>query len=282
MKPLDTKKNLSAELLEVQPGNFETLGDSAPVDAKMLTEDLNVYYGAKQALHAVTLGVSQNEVLALIGPSGCGKTTFIRCLNRMNDEVKMCRVEGKISLDGQDINASGIRAEQIRLRVGMVFQRPNPFPVSIYDNIAYGLRIHGVCRNRTEMDERVNFCLEQVGLIDDVRDRLRESALSLSGGQQQRLCIARTIALNPEVILMDEPCSALDPISTSRIEQLIEQLRENFSVVIVTHSMHQAARISDRIAYFHTGYLIEAGKTTDIFSNPMHELTNNYLTGRFG
>ena len=269
-------------MLEIDAGEFRSLGETTPDGAKLLTRDLSVFYGAKQALFSVGLGVADNEVLALIGPSGCGKTTFLRCLNRMNDEISQCRVEGSISLDGKDIYKDFARAEQLRLRIGMVFQKPNPFPVSIYDNIAYGLRIHGMHSSRADLDEQVQRCLERVGLIDDVRDRLQENAFSLSGGQQQRLCIARTIALNPEVILMDEPCSALDPISTSRIEELIEQLRESFSVVVVTHSMHQAARISDRIAYFHTGYLIEAGKTTTIFSNPLHELTNNYLTGRFG
>ena len=275
-------KSVAVADLEVSGGQFETLGEALPKQTKISVHDLSVYYADKQALYSVSLGVSDNEVLALIGPSGCGKTTFLRCLNRMNDEISYCRITGSLILDGEEIYTRKVPAELLRLRVGMVFQRPNPFPKSIYDNIAYGLRIHNKCSSHKQMDEVVLNSLERVNLIDEVRDRLHDNALSLSGGQQQRLCIARTVALNPEVILMDEPCSALDPISTSKIEQLIEQLRADFSVVVVTHSMHQAARISDRIAYFHAGYLIEVGQTTTMFSNPLHELTNNYLTGRFG
>ena len=282
MNAADNKAPGLSDLQEFDPQAFEAFGEILPEGSKLVSRELDVHYGAKQALHRISLGVLDNEVLALIGPSGCGKSTFLRCLNRMNDDISYCRIAGRITLDGEDIYDRRLRAEQLRLRIGMVFQKPNPFPASIYDNIAYGLRIHGMCASRAEMDERVLECLERVSLINDVREQLHESAFKLSGGQQQRLCIARSIALNPEVILMDEPCSALDPISTSRIEGLIEQLRESFAVVVVTHSMHQAARISDRIAYFHAGCLIEVGKTTAIFSNPLHELTNNYLTGRFG
>jgi phosphate transport system ATP-binding protein len=230
----------------------------------------------------VNLDIGLNEVIALIGPSGCGKSTFIRCLNRMNDTIESARITGEITLDGEDIYARHMDVVMLRARVGMVFQKPNPFPKSVYDNVAYGPRIHGLARDRAELDEIVQTSLERAGLWTEVKDRLEEPGTGLSGGQQQRLCIARTIAVNPEVILMDEPCSALDPIATARIEDLIDELRQNYAIVIVTHSMQQAARVSQRTAYFHLGKLIEVGDTDEIFTNPRHKLTEDYITGRFG
>ena len=244
--------------------------------------NVDVFYAAKQAIDNISLDIGRNEVIALIGPSGCGKSTFLRCLNRMNDTIESARVEGKILLDGTDIYDRAMDVVSLRARVGMVFQKPNPFPKSIYDNVAYGPRIHGLAENRAELDEIVHSSLQRAGLLDEVKDRLNESGTSLSGGQQQRLCIARTIAVSPEVILMDEPCSALDPIATAKIEDLIDELRENFAIVIVTHSMQQAARVSQRTAYFHLGSLIEVNNTDLIFTNPEHRLTEDYITGRFG
>jgi phosphate transport system ATP-binding protein len=250
--------------------------------AKMKAADVGVFYGEKQALKHVNLDIHENEVTALIGPSGCGKSTFLRTLNRMNDVIEGCRVTGEITLDTQDIYDSGIDVVQLRARVGMVFQKPNPFPKSIYDNVAYGPRIHGLVRTKEETDDVVARSLERAGLFKEVKDRLLESGTGLSGGQQQRLCIARAIAVDPEVILMDEPCSALDPIATARIEELIDELRSNYTIVIVTHSMQQAARVSQKTAFFHLGELVEVGDTAQIFTNPSDERTQGYITGRFG
>jgi phosphate transport system ATP-binding protein len=244
--------------------------------------NVSVFYGQKQALKDVTIDVGRRQVLAMIGPSGCGKSTFLRCLNRMNDTIPGARVTGSISLDGRDIQDEREDVVQLRARIGMVFQKPNPFPKSIYDNVAYGPRIHGLARGRAELDDVVCTSLTRAGLWDEVKDRLSSPGTGLSGGQQQRLCIARAIAVQPNVILMDEPCSALDPIATARIEDLIDELRESYAIVIVTHSMQQAARVSQRTAYFHLGELIEVGDTDRVFTNPRHRLTEDYITGRFG
>ncbi|MBV9345032.1 MAG: phosphate ABC transporter ATP-binding protein [Gammaproteobacteria bacterium] len=251
-------------------------------DAVFICRDVNVFYGAKQALKNVSIDIAPRQVLALIGPSGCGKSTFLRCLNRMNDTIPGARVTGSIKLDGQDIHDPALDVVQLRARIGMVFQKPNPFPKSIYDNVAYGPRIHGLARSRAQLDEIVCSSLTRAGLWDEVKDRLRSPGTGLSGGQQQRLCIARTIAVQPEVILMDEPCSALDPVATARIEDLIDELCQSYAIVIVTHSMQQAARVSQRTGYFHLGELIEVGDTDRIFTNPRHRLTEDYITGRFG
>nr|WP_260294672.1 phosphate ABC transporter ATP-binding protein PstB [Sedimenticola hydrogenitrophicus] len=259
-----------------------TVGDITSADPRMTARNVNVYYGDKLAINNVSLDIGVNEVIAMIGPSGCGKSTFLRCLNRMNDTIDICRVEGEIRLDDQDIYDSGLDVVPLRAQVGMVFQKPNPFPKSIYDNVAYGPRIHGLTSNKNDLDEVVEQALLKAGLWDEVKDRLDEVGTGLSGGQQQRLCIARTIAVAPEVILMDEPCSALDPIATARIEELIDELREQYTIAIVTHSMQQAARVSQRTAYFHLGELVEVGKTDDIFTTPRHRLTEDYITGRFG
>jgi len=244
--------------------------------------DVSVFYGAKQALKEVTLDVGRRQVLAAIGPSGCGKSTFLRCLNHMNDTIPGARVSGCIRLDGRDIHEESLDVAQLRARIGMVFEKPNPFPKSIYDNVANGPRIHGMARSRAHLDDIVCTSLTRAGLWDEVKDRLSSPGTGLSGGQQQRLCIARTIAVQPDVILMDEPCSALDPIATARIEDLIDELRESYAIVIVTHSMQQAARVSQRTAYFHLGELIEVGDTDRVFTNPRHRLTEDYITGRFG
>ncbi|HUU25400.1 MAG TPA: phosphate ABC transporter ATP-binding protein PstB [Methyloceanibacter sp.] len=248
----------------------------------MDAHDVSVFYGEKQALFDVSLGIRDRSVTALIGPSGCGKSTFLRCLNRMNDTIEGCRVTGDITLDGENITAPRVDPVQLRARVGMVFQKPNPFPKSIFENIAYGPRIHGLASSKADLEEIVVSSLQKAGLYNEVKDRLDESGTSLSGGQQQRLCIARAISVNPEVILMDEPCSALDPIATARIEALMEELKANYCMVIVTHSMQQAARVSQRTAFFHMGYLIEEGDTTEVFTNPKLEKTQDYITGRFG
>lgn len=260
----------------------ETVGKPFVDDPRMTCRNINVFYGEKQAILDISLDVGANEVIAMIGPSGCGKSTFLRCLNRMNDTVDSCRVEGDIKMNGNDIYHKNMDVVLLRARVGMVFQKPNPFPKSIYDNIAYGPRIHGLTRNKVELDEIVESSLNKAGLWDEVKDRLSQPGTGLSGGQQQRLCIARAIAVSPDVILMDEPCSALDPIATARIEDLIDELRQNFTIAIVTHSMQQAARVSQRTAYFHLGSLIEVGPTDQIFTNPKHQLTEDYITGRFG
>lgn len=249
---------------------------------KMSAKKVNVFYGENHALKDITLNINPNQVTALIGPSGCGKSTFLRCLNRMNDTIDICRVEGTITLDNQNINDKALDVVQLRARVGMVFQKPNPFPKSIYDNIAYGPRLHGIAKNKSDLDDIVHSSLKKAGLWNEVHDRLNESGTSLSGGQQQRLCIARTIAIEPEVILMDEPCSALDPIATAIIEELIEELKTRYAIVIVTHSMQQAARISQETAFFHLGKLMEMGDTTTMFTNPKHEKTKDYITGRYG
>ncbi|MEW7979057.1 MAG: phosphate ABC transporter ATP-binding protein PstB [Candidatus Sedimenticola endophacoides] len=248
----------------------------------MTCRNVDVYYADKHAIQDVSLDIGTNEVISMIGPSGCGKSTFLRCLNRMNDTIDICRVSGEILLDGVDIYDRSLDVVPLRARVGMVFQKPNPFPKSIYDNIAYGPRIHGLADGRAELDGIVEDSLRRAGLWDEVKDRMEQPGTGLSGGQQQRLCIARAIAVCPEVILMDEPCSALDPIATARIEELIDELRENYTIAIVTHSMQQAARVSQHTAYFHLGRLVEVGKTDDIFTNPRHKLTEDYITGRFG
>ena len=250
--------------------------------AKMKTRNVNVHYAEKHALRDVSLDIGEREVTAFIGPSGCGKSTFLRCLNRMNDTIDICRVTGELELDGQDIYADSVDVVQLRASIGMVFQKPNPFPKSIYDNIAYGPRVHGLVSNKSGLDEIVEQSLHKAGLFDEVKDRLGDPGTSLSGGQQQRLCIARAIAVGPEVILMDEPCSSLDPIATARIEELIDELRQNYTIVIVTHSMQQAARVSQKTAFFHLGDLIEQGETPQIFTNPRDEKTQGYITGRFG
>ena len=260
----------------------ETVGSPFVDTPKMMTRNVDVFYGEKQAIFDVSLDIAQNEVIAMIGPSGCGKSTFLRCLNRMNDTIPSCRVSGSMSLDGEDLYGADLDPVLLRARVGMVFQKPNPFAKSIYDNVAYGPRIHGLSSNRAELDDIVVDSLMKAGLHDEVKDRLDAPGTSLSGGQQQRLCIARSIAVSPEVILMDEPCSALDPIATAKIEELIDELRQNYAIAIVTHSMQQAARVSQRTAYFHLGKLVEVNDTNDVFTNPQHELTENYITGRFG
>ena len=260
----------------------QTVGDASVENPRMTCRKVNVYYGDNQAIKNVSLDIGRNEVIAMIGPSGCGKSTFLRCLNRMNDTIEGCRVTGEISLDGIDIYDPKVDVVPLRAQVGMVFQKPNPFPKSIYDNIAYGPKIHGLVANKTELDEIVETSLKKAGLWNEVKDRLDQPGTGLSGGQQQRLCIARTIAVNPEVILMDEPCSALDPIATAVIEDLMHELRKHYTIVIVTHSMQQASRVSQRTAYFHLGDLIEIGPTEVIFTNPRHELTQDYITGRFG
>jgi phosphate transport system ATP-binding protein len=248
----------------------------------MMCRHVNVYYGDNHAIKDVSLDIGRNEVISMIGPSGCGKSTFLRCLNRMNDTIDGCRVTGEILLDDVNIYDDKVDVVPLRAQVGMVFQKPNPFPKSIYDNIAYGPKIHGLAESKSDLDEIVEISLQKAGLWSEVKDRLDQPGPGLSGGQQQRLCIARTIAVNPEVILMDEPCSALDPIATAVIEDLIDELREQYTIVIVTHSMQQASRVSQRTAYFHLGDLIEIGPTEVIFTNPRHELTQDYITGRFG
>ena len=265
-----------------EPGARTVQAQSAVEPPVFSCRDVNVYYHGKQALKNVSIDVARRQVLAMIGPSGCGKSTFLRCLNRMNDTIPGARVTGSITLDGSDIHDERRDVVQLRARVGMVFQKPNPFPKSIYDNVAYGPRIHGLARSRAHLDDIVCTSLTRAGLWDEVKDRLGSPGTGLSGGQQQRLCIARTIAVQPEVILMDEPCSALDPVATARIEDLIDELRESYAIVIVTHSMQQAARVSQRTAYFHLGELIEVGDTDRVFTNPRHRLTEDYITGRFG
>ncbi len=262
--------------------NRQTVGEITVNNPRMTCRNVDVFYGSKQAIKNVSLDVGRNEVIAMIGPSGCGKSTFIRCLNRMNDTIEGCRITGEIALDGVDIYGKNIDVVPLRAQVGMVFQKPNPFPKSIYENVAYGPKIHGLAQNKAELDDIVETSLKKAGLWDEVRDMLEHPGTGLSGGQQQRLCIARTIAVSPEVILMDEPCSALDPIATAVIEDLIDELREQYSIVIVTHSMQQASRVSQRTAYFHLGDLIEIGPTDKIFTRPNHQLTEDYITGRFG
>jgi phosphate transport system ATP-binding protein len=249
---------------------------------KIRAKNLDVFYGDKQALFNVNLELNEKEVTALIGPSGCGKSTFIRCINRMNDVIDICKIEGSIEMDGFDINDKSIDVVELREKVGMVFQKPNPFPKSIYDNISYGPKIHGKGETKDELDEIVENSLKKAALWNEVKDRLNEPGTSLSGGQQQRLCIARAISVNPQVILMDEPCSALDPIATAKIEELIDELKATYTIVIVTHSMAQAVRVSQKTGFFHLGKLIEVGKTEKIFKNPDNKMTQDYITGRFG
>ena len=270
--------------IETSTINEQKIGmDQAEETAnKMSTRNLDVYYGDKQALFDINVDIPERSVTALIGPSGCGKSTFIRCLNRMNDTIDGCRVEGDIHIDKSDIYDRGLDVVELRARIGMVFQKPNPFPKSIYDNVAYGARIHGLAQNREELDEIVHNSLKRAGLLKEVEDRLDAPGTGLSGGQQQRLCIARAIAVSPEVILMDEPCSALDPIATAHIEELIDELRENFTIVIVTHNMQQAARVSQKTAFFHLGVVVECNATSEIFTSPRDERTQGYITGRYG
>ncbi len=260
----------------------KTVGNVYSDKPRITARNVNVYYGEKHALDDVTIDIGEQEVIAFIGPSGCGKSTFLRCLNRMNDTIDICRVEGEIALDGENIYAPSVDVVPLRARVGMVFQKPNPFPKSIYDNIAYGPRIHGLAHSKSELNDIVESSLEKAGLWNEVKDRLDAPGTGLSGGQQQRLCIARAIAVSPEVILMDEPCSALDPIATAKVEELIDELSDQYTIVIVTHSMQQAARVSSRTAYFHLGKLVEVGSTEHIFTNPTHQLTQDYITGRYG
>ncbi|WP_430429284.1 phosphate ABC transporter ATP-binding protein PstB [Parasphingorhabdus sp.] len=254
-------------------------GDGSP---KMTTRNVNVFYGDKQAINDVSIDVNMDNVTAFIGPSGCGKSTFLRCLNRMNDTIPIAKVTGDITLEGEDIYSPTMDVVQLRARVGMVFQKPNPFPKSIYDNVAYGPRIHGLAAGKDELDNIVETSLQRAGLWGEVKDRLLDSGTALSGGQQQRLCIARAIAVDPEVILMDEPCSALDPIATAKIEELIHEIRGRYAIVIVTHNMQQAARVSQRTAFFHLGTLVEYGETSEIFTNPTETQTRDYITGRYG
>lgn len=251
-------------------------------EAKFRLRDVEVFYGDTRAIKGISLDIGKNEVISFIGPSGCGKSTFLRCLNRMNDSIDVCRVRGTLELDNQDIYDPRQDVVELRARVGMVFQKPNPFPKSIYDNVAYGPRIHGLANRKSDLDDIVESSLRKAGLWDEVKDRLDSTATGMSGGQQQRLCIARAIAVNPEVVLMDEPCSALDPIATARVEELISELSESYTIVIVTHSMQQASRVSHRTAYFHLGHLVEVNDTVKVFTAPEHHMTEAYITGRFG
>ena len=280
-RPADAAAVVSDKSLPL-PAELETVGSVRSADPVFSCRNVEVFYGEKRAIKSLNIDIGRREVLAMIGPSGCGKSTFLRCLNRMNDTIVGARVQGQIHLDGKDIHDRRQDVVQLRARVGMVFQKPNPFPKSIYENVAYGPRIHGLAGDRAELDDIVQSSLRRAGLWDEVKDRLAQPGTSLSGGQQQRLCIARTIAVNPEVILMDEPCSALDPIATAKIEDLIDELRQSYSICIVTHSMQQAARVSQRTAYFHLGDLVEVGETDRIFTNPRAKLTEDYITGRFG
>jgi len=277
--PADTQVTESTDVRPQTVG--KPLIESAS-DIAISCRNVDVFYDDKQAINDVSLDIGKNQVISMIGPSGCGKSTFLRCLNRMNDTIESCKVSGDILLDGDNIYDAKQDVVPLRARVGMVFQKPNPFPKSIYENIAYGPRIHGLSRSQAELDLLVESALTRAGLWKEVKDRLDKPGTGLSGGQQQRLCIARAIAINPEVILMDEPCSALDPIATAKVEELIDELREQYTIAIVTHSMQQAARVSQRTAFFHLGNLIEVGKTDQVFTNPVHNLTEGYITGRFG
>ncbi len=283
-KMIDARKIETAEMPNIDLKELPnvTVGDISVENPRMTARQVQVNYGDKSAIQDVSLDIGSCEVISFIGPSGCGKSTFLRCLNRMNDTIKSCRVSGDIRLNGEDIYAPDVDVVPIRARVGMVFQKPNPFPKSIFDNVAYGPKIHGLAEDREHLRQIVQESLERAGLWSEVHNRLDDAGTGLSGGQQQRLCIARAIAVSPEIILMDEPCSALDPIATARIEQLIHELSSKYSIVIVTHSLQQAARVSRRTAYFHLGRLIEVGLTDKLFIKPQHEMTNNYITGRFG
>ena len=271
----------SEQALELDKSHV-TVGQSFCDNPKMTMRNVDVFYSDKQAIYDVNIDIAKNEVIAMIGPSGCGKSTFLRTLNRMNDTVEGCRVDGQICMDGQDLYSPKLDVVELRARVGMVFQKPNPLPKSIRDNVTYGPKIHGLADNRVDLDEVLEKSLRKAGLWEEVKDRLDQPGTGLSGGQQQRLCIARAIAVSPEVILMDEPCSALDPIATAKIEELIKELSQNFTIAIVTHSMQQAARVSHRTAYFHLGKLIEVNPTEQVFTMPKHQLTEAYITGRFG
>jgi len=276
---------MKSKIFQAPDGQSSGAGEGAQASAqavKVQARDVSVFYGDKQALYDVSLDVPDKSVTALIGPSGCGKSTFLRTFNRMNDTIPGCRVTGRIEMDGEDINARSVDPVLLRAQVGMVFQRPNPFPKSIYENVAYGPRIHGLTTSKSELDDVVQVSLKRAGLWDEVADRLHSPGTGLSGGQQQRLVIARAIAVEPEVILMDEPCSALDPIATAKIEELIDELRERYCIVIVTHSMAQAARVSQQTAFFHMGNLVETGATEEMFTNPRERRTLDYITGRFG
>lgn len=266
----------------VAPTSGSQVAPNGISNAKVVARNVNVFYGEKHALQDVSVDIPDRGVMSFIGPSGCGKSTFLRCINRMNDTISICRVTGKITIDGQDIYDPVLDVVQLRARVGMVFQKPNPFPKSIYENVAYGPRIHGLAGTKAELDHIVQTSLEKAALWKEVKDRLNDPGTGLSGGQQQRLCIARAVAVGPEVILMDEPCSALDPIATAKVEELIDELKQNFCIIIVTHSMQQAARVSQRTAFFHLGILVEEGATNDIFTNPTDKRTQDYITGRFG
>ncbi|MCF9034431.1 phosphate ABC transporter ATP-binding protein [Acinetobacter nectaris] len=265
-----------------EQANTESVSENSQKQIKLRTEDVHVYYGESEAIKGIDLDIYQNEVIAFIGPSGCGKSTFLRTLNRMNDTIESCRVTGKVMLDQQDIYDPNLDVVLLRAQVGMVFQKPNPFPKSIFDNVAYGPKLHGLARNKYDLEEIVENSLRKAGLWEEVKERLNQPGTSLSGGQQQRLCIARTIAVSPDVILMDEPCSALDPIATAKVEELISELSTQYTIAIVTHSMQQAARVSNRTAYFHLGDLIEVNSTEKVFTQPDHQLTEAYITGRFG
>lgn len=278
--PKEPVSNDNAQSAPVQEG--KTVGKPYIDDAKFRLRNVEVFYGEDRAIKDVSLDIGRNQVISFIGPSGCGKSTFLRCLNRMNDSIDICRVDGQILLDDEDIYHSKKDVVELRARVGMVFQKPNPFPKSIYDNVAYGPRIHGLANRKADLDDIVEDSLRKAGLWNEVKDRLHSMATGMSGGQQQRLCIARAIAVSPEVILMDEPCSALDPIATAKVEELIAEMSESYTIVIVTHSMQQAARVSNRTAYFHMGNLVEVNDTTKVFTSPEHDLTESYITGRFG
>lgn len=283
MLPSHPKNSHSVQkTLHSHEANSATVGEVFADDAKIKLRNLDVFYGDKQAIFDINLDVARHEVISMIGPSGCGKSTFLRCLNRMNDTIEDCAVKGTVEMDGMNIYAPKLDVVALRARVGMVFQKPNPFPKSIYDNVAYGPKLHGLASSRSDLNGIVETSLRRAGLWQEVKDRLDSPGTSLSGGQQQRLCIARSIAISPEVILMDEPCSSLDPIATAKIEELIAELSENFTIAVVTHSMQQAARISDRTAYFHLGRLVEVNPTEKVFTNPEHTLTEAYITGRFG
>lgn len=275
-----TQPNIPSPMVSV--GNGESRTSKAKDKVKMSAENVEVFYGNAQAINGIDLDIYENEVMAFIGPSGCGKSTFLRCLNRMNDTIDICRVEGRITLDNNDIYAPDRDVVLLRAQVGIVFQKPNPFPKSIYENIAYGPRLHGLAKRKAELDDIVESSLRRAGLWDEVKDRLDQPGTGLSGGQQQRLCIARTVAVSPDVILMDEPCSALDPIATAKIEQLIDELSESYTIVMVTHNMQQAARVADRTTFFHMGDLVEVDSTDTIFTNPRDQRTHDYITGRFG
>ena len=281
MQEVLKKKSLEKRVLAPRESR-KTIGNINVQNPRMVCRNVDVYYDDKQAIRKVSIDIGRNEVLAMIGPSGCGKSSFVRCLNRMNDTIDNCRVTGEILFDGKDIYDSSVDVVPLRAQIGMVFQKPNPFPKSIYENVSWAPKIHGLAESKAEADEIVESSLHKAGLWDEVKDRLDQPGTGLSGGQQQRLCIARAIAVSPEVILMDEPCSALDPIATAKIEDLIDELREQYTIVIVTHSMQQASRVSQRTAFFHLGDLIEVGSTDTVFTKPSHQLTEDYITGRYG